>query len=382
MTDPAVCLEDADLRDYAELSCCVRNHRSKVIDEYLMEQLVRRWRNELTRQRNDLITATSNFAQPSARTLPNADSPQRFTINQTRGRGDRHDPILLHFEPYEIHMPVSMSDLIAEPLTELHKKPGSLYCASRSSDPGYHNAGCTTTRSVTQRIQKLQKCSGYHNAVTLDFSVRTNNAHRAESLLHAELKEYRREEQYCLDASCNRRHREWFEIDVERIKRAMILWAQWLNEAIPYDENSRLQRPWKEYCQRLQREGTPITSLKLYLAFSQRLVRGEDEDDNSTSDDSTDEDGSTDEDSACPSTEHNHAEEENLDGNECPICLSAMNGPDGRARTICGHEFHAECIANWFEASNRCPMCRTEIVDGEVAAFEEAEIPMRNTAVD
>ena len=34
--------------------------------------------------------------------------------------------------------------------------------------------------------------------------------------------------------------------------------------------------------------------------------------------------------------------------------------------TICGHKFHLNCMHNWFDQSNTCPMCRTEVDEFDV----------------
>jgi len=41
----------------------------------------------------------------------------------------------------------------------------------------------------------------------------------------------------------------------------------------------------------------------------------------------------------------------------CPICRDTLNK---YITTNCGHNFHAECLNDWLEKHNNCPMCRTE----------------------
>lgn len=377
--NPTTSLEDDDLRKYAELSCCLRWHRAKVVDESVMNGLVCRWRNELTIKEEAYISITQMSAQLRDSRVHAPRASQSLATSRPRGNGHRlHQlpPITPHFQPWETNDTLCMLDIITEPLTERQKRKGWLYCASRRSDQDYHKAGCTTTRSVTRRIQKLQDCSGSDNPVTLDSSVKTANAHRAEVLLHTELQKYRREEQRCMNSSCNTKHREWFEVNVNIIKRTMSRWAQWLNEAEPYNEQGRLRGPWKRFCQNLQREGTPITSSELCMAWLEGTVDGEEDDDRSVPQESTSEEDSTDEDYTHHDVEEGDAAEEESEENSCPICLEAMIRP---ARTTCGHEFCSECIAQVFETQNRCPMCRAELVNGEVVNIEEAEIPMQNT---
>jgi|TARA_Y100000389_G_C17285379_1_gene425158 hypothetical protein len=44
--------------------------------------------------------------------------------------------------------------------------------------------------------------------------------------------------------------------------------------------------------------------------------------------------------------------------NVCPICLESLKVKDNY-KISCGHEFHTECIMNWFRFSNgSCPCCK------------------------
>ncbi|EQC33463.1 hypothetical protein SDRG_08974 [Saprolegnia diclina VS20] len=52
----------------------------------------------------------------------------------------------------------------------------------------------------------------------------------------------------------------------------------------------------------------------------------------------------------------------------CAICLEDHR--DGAKDSVfqlpCGHEFHQECILEWFETQHTCPMCRTEAFAGYI----------------
>ena len=43
---------------------------------------------------------------------------------------------------------------------------------------------------------------------------------------------------------------------------------------------------------------------------------------------------------------------------DCSICLEIIL-PDTSTTTICNHIFHTECLNNWLEIKNSCPLCRT-----------------------
>ena len=46
------------------------------------------------------------------------------------------------------------------------------------------------------------------------------------------------------------------------------------------------------------------------------------------------------------------------DAEDCPICLSAVEGEG--ARLHCGHVFHADCIDGWLRLHHTCPICRSD----------------------
>ena len=47
----------------------------------------------------------------------------------------------------------------------------------------------------------------------------------------------------------------------------------------------------------------------------------------------------------------------------CSICLEDIQFEKGRFVLECGHAFHSKCILTSFQHGNRCPNCRTEVVE-------------------
>lgn len=47
---------------------------------------------------------------------------------------------------------------------------------------------------------------------------------------------------------------------------------------------------------------------------------------------------------------------------ECAICLDVLQEGQPSLRVACGHAFHDRCILHWLSRTNKCPMCRFEIV--------------------
>merc|ERR1712224_409241 len=43
---------------------------------------------------------------------------------------------------------------------------------------------------------------------------------------------------------------------------------------------------------------------------------------------------------------------------DCVICLDLDQDVSELVKLECGHEFHAQCLADWTRRSKTCPMCR------------------------
>jgi len=50
----------------------------------------------------------------------------------------------------------------------------------------------------------------------------------------------------------------------------------------------------------------------------------------------------------------------------CSICQDSISS-DGAILRVCRHVYHRSCIQTWFGASVRCPVCRRDIREGQVA---------------
>ncbi|KAK9155030.1 hypothetical protein Sjap_002510 [Stephania japonica] len=48
-------------------------------------------------------------------------------------------------------------------------------------------------------------------------------------------------------------------------------------------------------------------------------------------------------------------------GNDCAICLGEFEVGSELTCMPCAHAFHGECIVEWLERSNQCPLCRFEL---------------------
>jgi len=49
------------------------------------------------------------------------------------------------------------------------------------------------------------------------------------------------------------------------------------------------------------------------------------------------------------------------DEQQCSVCLEAYKPGELLTELPCGHFFHVDCIAGWFQRSSQCPLCRAEV---------------------
>ncbi|KAK0587295.1 hypothetical protein LWI29_020675 [Acer saccharum] len=50
----------------------------------------------------------------------------------------------------------------------------------------------------------------------------------------------------------------------------------------------------------------------------------------------------------------------------CMICLEEFSAGSEATRTPCRHVYHHQCIAEWLEKSDSCPLCRCNLLDFNV----------------
>ena len=50
-------------------------------------------------------------------------------------------------------------------------------------------------------------------------------------------------------------------------------------------------------------------------------------------------------------------------GETCTICMTEVRDREEVVRLPnCGHCYHGECIATWFQGKKTCPMCLSEVI--------------------
>ncbi|XP_064629935.1 RING finger protein 24-like isoform X2 [Lineus longissimus] len=50
-----------------------------------------------------------------------------------------------------------------------------------------------------------------------------------------------------------------------------------------------------------------------------------------------------------------------IDTDLCPVCLEEFHSKDTVALCPCGHSFHKQCLVQWLEQKNSCPMCKASV---------------------
>lgn len=139
---------------------------------------------------------------------------------------------------------LSVSKLIQRklerPLLKSETKQGFLYVFWRRGNFGLIKIGYTTCTTDKRLGQWQRQCGGeIEDCHTEDHSsqVRVRNVRRLESLVHAELKDYRKLQLNC--RGCHKSHREWFDVDIALAHKVVDKWTNWFSEGERYEDRTR-----------------------------------------------------------------------------------------------------------------------------------------------
>eukprot|EP00435_Cladocopium_sp_Y103_P004330 s2535_g1.t1 len=63
------------------------------------------------------------------------------------------------------------------------------------------------------------------------------------------------------------------------------------------------------------------------------------------------------------------------DNPSCSICLEDWSAQKEIRKTVCGHCYHTTCLKGWLNVNRNCPLCRTDLVNGQGAVVGASEEP-------
>mmetsp|Transcript_30826 Transcript_30826/g.46761 ORF Transcript_30826/g.46761 Transcript_30826/m.46761 type:complete len:247 (+) Transcript_30826:58-798(+) len=66
--------------------------------------------------------------------------------------------------------------------------------------------------------------------------------------------------------------------------------------------------------------------------------------------------------------------DDSLSTNTCSICLEKFREGDGVIISACSHVFHRECVLEWLQKKDGCPMCRQSMWDEDEYKKVEEEV--------
>ncbi|KAH0541624.1 hypothetical protein FGG08_003914 [Glutinoglossum americanum] len=159
----------------------------------------------------------------------------------------------------------SVPEVLTKDLGSRDMIDGEIYAYKTSRYPGLIKIGYTKNASRERAKAWGQGC-GYKATVLYpkapNGGVRLPHAHRAESLIMAELGYCRKRLPPCME--CARQHEEWFEIELESMVEIIEKWSLWILRR-PYQETGGVWRLKMHLCNILDRlERYPDISPKPY----------------------------------------------------------------------------------------------------------------------
>jgi hypothetical protein len=49
------------------------------------------------------------------------------------------------------------------------------------------------------------------------------------------------------------------------------------------------------------------------------------------------------------------------DEDACPTCFEGYDAENPKMPLVCGHHFHLACVYEWYERSDKCPVCEVKM---------------------
>ena len=277
--NPAATTSLADIvEEFALLKCCRKVHQKRLKGTQLLDKLVQRWLDELevSDQCDEKGAQVSEKRVVLHRHSTRSQMQHQVSggscgsITQSRNASPNTSSsthLAAEFVPHVRSPRYTVKAKIEQPLTKLAWKTGTVYMFTRPSSPGFVKIGYTTV-AVADRMREWSE-SCFYTPVVQHAIHGIPHVFRVEQLIHVELKEYWRREMRCRhNPDCPKQHQEWFEITVEHAKRTMDRWAEWMKQAVPYNDSGLLRTKWSNVCRWADEEGKVLTGQTMLNALS------------------------------------------------------------------------------------------------------------------
>ncbi|KPI35172.1 uncharacterized protein AB675_10130 [Cyphellophora attinorum] len=213
---------------------------------------------EARRASSDSVSPADTSAKMKVHDIrPSTKSPAFATRRTTRSTKtsttapatrDASTTIVPYHAPNSSIAKMSVADrlrrVLSRPLCKFDLDNGLLYMFWQRGSFGLAKIGYTTLETREKRFKgwqrqcgiDLEDCSDDNGqpvngddgeyAGTNPPPIRVRNVRRLESLVHAELKDYRRTQLNC--AGCGKTHIEWFDVPVKHAQQVVHKWTTWL----------------------------------------------------------------------------------------------------------------------------------------------------------
>ena len=143
------------------------------------------------------------------------------------------------FTDFRPHPKIAVHELLLkklmQPMTKEDLQAQYLYVYWYPGNFGLVKIG--VTKNVEERLEQWRKQCRHPIQPALDKGVvsrvKIPNGHRAEQLIHAELRDFRKKEQ-C--GQCKRNHIEWFQTSEQHVKRVIRKWTLFFSSAQRYEQ--------------------------------------------------------------------------------------------------------------------------------------------------
>ncbi|KAI9785893.1 MAG: hypothetical protein M1839_008159 [Geoglossum umbratile] len=143
------------------------------------------------------------------------------------------ESITQQYEPYPAN--AAVWDLLFRSLTKKDQLPGRIYAFRTRKFPELLKVGYTT-RTTKERLDELKRCGYQPIEVYSSGGEKLPHARRVESLIQAELAQYRKRLPPCGYGS-RARHGEWFKVELADLKEAINRYSSWIRKR-PYRETA------------------------------------------------------------------------------------------------------------------------------------------------